>query len=776
MSSRSRPPSWSKVWALGLLGAIATVGASTLPTTITHRRNSQVITSAQHRVAEAFVREFDGAIHEARNLGSRWDPSRAAELDVGAQFGSPPNDAPKSLFRSISIVALQQNSGRGTDAFALRITRSRSSYDTSGFLAGSYLDRSLATLGLDTLPTASTRPKFAKVRAEELQLPSLLGERDRFDDSTIQRRARSEVWYLAVPVSAKGWILFDLVDDGLTRMVNGQPRGVDLAVELRLGERLKSEFVGAVRTDASIGATVHRTSVLQAGGLTFSLSASIKGLSNSSLPTPSSILFLGTLINALVVTVLASRHRRHSISALTTERDEALLSARTDPLTSLPNRLAVTEQLEAICADPQRKPLAVLMGDLDRFKIVNDARGHDAGDHLLIEVGQRLQSIVPDQLVARLGGDEFVAVLQSVGPDQAVAIGQKFVDALRRPFTIGEDAVVVGISIGLVHVEAKQPLVRSQLLTDADIAMYAAKRSGGNRVATVDDNLRRIEGGQLDLELDIRAALGTGQFVTWYQPLVDAHQEVRALEALVRWEHPERGLLSPGMFLPAAKSAGLLGEISTAVLARACTDVARWNETRIAKGMPPVVVHVNCVEEQLMDTSYADVVSAYIQMSNMDPAHLLLEVSEETAVEKLPKGLPTLQMIRSMGVRFSLDDFGFGNSSLTMVRQLGGVAEIKLDKSIVDGLAPSQPTFSTGESANAAGTSSPDIAVIKSVVEFAAAQNVLVVAEGIEHREQFDQLVALGVDLFQGYYFHHPQPGSIVEQLLLGQPVSATTL
>jgi diguanylate cyclase len=772
MPQLSRSTSRSTVWAVGFLGSIITLGASILPGTITRLRDGRFIDAQANRVVGAVRDEIDGAIAEAQAIGSLWvlPDGLPSPIVDGGQFGPTSAKAPKALFRGISVVTVDAELARDEGAsrtYAIRMIRNKSEYVTGGLSTGVYLNRSLIKLGLRNVPTKSTAPTFAQVDLASLEDPQLIGEPSRFDsDRPIGTRATA--WLLAVPVPARGWVIYDVAEDGLQRLVNAQPHGENLAVELHFGSSIKTKLIGAVRTDAAVGATMHRTNVLSGGGFTFSVSTSAKGMSAGTLPSSSTILFLGTLINAAVVTVLASKLRKRNITTLTYERDEALHLARTDSLTNLPNRLAVTEHLDAICADPNRGPITVLMGDLDRFKIVNDARGHDAGDQLLIEVGRRLQSLVPDQLVARLGGDEFVAVLQSVNQQQAAMIAEKFIDALRRPFTIGEDAVVVGISIGMVHVDHDHPTFRSQILTDADIAMYAAKRNGGNRVAMVDERLRRVEGGQLDLELGIRSALGTGQFETWYQPLVDANGDIRALEALVRWQHPERGLISPGNFLPAAKSAGLLGEISTAVLSQACTDVARWNRTRVANGHHPVVVHVNCVEEQLMDTSYADVVSAYLRMSQMDPAHLLLEVSEETAVEKLPKGLPTLQMIRALGVRFSLDDFGFGNSSLTMVRQLGDVAEIKLDKSIVDGLAPEKDAATLGGTGSTA-----DVAVIKSVIEFAATQNILVVAEGIEYREQFEKLVGLGVDLFQGFHFYRPQPAETVELLLLDLAVPA---
>ena len=326
------------------------------------------------------------------------------------------------------------------------------------------------------------------------------------------------------------------------------------------------------------------------------------------------------------------------------------------------------------------------------------------------------------------------------------------------------DAVVIGASVGLastrdgrVRQAGAEPFSASRLLSDADAAMYIAKRAGGNRVAVADE-IPLGETRQLDMEIALRAALGTGQIRAFFQPIVDRERNITALEALVRWQHPEKGLISPGAFLPAAKSAGLLAELSTVVLAQSCFQVALWNEARTAQSLLPLLVHVNCVEEQLTDPGFADVIEAYVLASGIDPGCLLLEISEETAFEKLPATLPTLDLVRALGVHFSLDDFGFGNSSLTMVRRLGAVSEIKIDKSIVDSLAPDAP---------AGNDRVADIAVIRAISDFARVQGIALVAEGIEHETQFEQLRSFGVSLFQGFLFHRPQDPAVLAALLV---------
>jgi EAL domain-containing protein (putative c-di-GMP-specific phosphodiesterase class I) len=298
----------------------------------------------------------------------------------------------------------------------------------------------------------------------------------------------------------------------------------------------------------------------------------------------------------------------------------------------------------------------------------------------------------------------------------------------------------------------------SSLLRDADGAMYSAKRSGGHRLVVADDTIRNASTRQLDTEIGIRRALAEGEFEPWFQPIVDREGRLHSFEALIRWRHPSEGLLTPYRFLPEAKAAGLLGEVSTFMLAAVCPIVAEWNTARIGAGLEPVNVHINCVEEQLGDFAFPDLVSTLLEFHGVDPSWILLEVSEETAVERLPRGLPTLQALRAMGVRFSLDDFGFGNSSLTMLRELGDVAELKLDKSIVDEVAT--------EGIQA------DADVIDAILGFAKKRGITIVAEGVETPEQWDALRAYGVQLFQGYLFARPEPRADAAQRAM--PVAVT--
>ncbi len=744
---------------------LLSVVASLAPGWVLNKRNEQALSRKATALERTFGLEVGALLSELRTLAPRWlasDPQMAMMGQPGS-WGSPPSVKPKRLFPG--FVAFESPfplaPGETTDTLlATYVERGPAGYQQTNTMVAKNLAAVLTSMGLAPMPTGVAKPRFVDLKFDSMQQAQMI----RSPRITSAPSEESSItWALAFPVANRGWLVAPIDTTGLSQLTPGKGSdSFDIAVHA--GTTEKAQLVGrlAMRTRASSLRRTVTTSILLEQPFTFAVSAD-RNFATGSAPNPTLILFAGLIVSSVVALGLRLRQQARDTRVLTDERDAANVLARTDPLTQLPNRLAITEALERICEGIRVDPMALLLCDLDRFKIVNDARGHDAGDLLLIEVARRLQRVAPKSLVARLSGDEFVVLLTPTSVEDAIDRAHLVVERLREPFPIGTDQVVIGASVGITICQPDMATDRSSLLRDADLAMYAAKRDGGNRVHVATDELRESSGGQLDIELELRAAFGTGQLVAWYQPLVDRHDEIRALEALVRWQHPTRGLLSPGLFLPAAKRAGLLAEISTDVLSQVCRDVATWNRQRIDQGNDPIIVHVNCVEEQLMDPSFADVVGSYLASSGLNPAHLLLEISEETAMDRLPKGLPTIQSIRAMGVRFSLDDFGFGNASLTMVRQLGGVAEIKIDKSIVDGLA------------NPTGPDPADIAVIEAVRKFADDQGIVLVAEGIEQQQQRDLLIDLGVDLMQGYLFFRPNTPEHTQALLIPQQSALTS-
>jgi diguanylate cyclase (GGDEF)-like protein len=752
------------------VGVLLSIALAIVPGRVFDQRNAKALRNETAAFQGVLYSEVAAQLEEFKELSIRWvasDPLLA--IQNKPIFGSAPTRVPKLLFSG--FVAFESpfplERGEAPQAMlAAYIERGPKGYVMTNNFVAQNLAATERKLGLEPIPSDIDKPKFINLKIDPLELAQMIPTVAA--DSSVGKTA--DLWAFAFPVANRGWLVAPIAGEGFTKLLATSQRRDSLDVAMYAGKLETDPLVGhlsMMKTTSSLRRTmVTREEFGQP--FTFVVSADENFVTGST-PNPVATFLIGILLTCLTAFAFRSRQQKQNARVLMDERDAANILARTDSLTNLPNRLAITESLEALNENTHKSFAAVLLCDLDRFKIVNDARGHDAGDALLIEVSRRLEAVVAsaggqtasdafrpqNAMVARLGGDEFLIMLPSTTAEEAVDVGHQIIERLRTPFSIGTDQIVIGASVGMVLVEPGQSTDRSSMLRDADLAMYAAKREGGNCLHVVTDELRASGGGQLDLELELRSAFGTGQLVAWYQPLVDCQEEIRALEALVRWQHPTKGLLNPGAFLPAAKRAGLLAEISTDVLSQVCRDVSRWNRMRAEESLPPIIVHVNCVEEQLMDGSFAGVVASYLAATEMNPAHLLLEVSEETAMDRLPKGLPTIQALRAMGVRFSLDDFGFGNASLTMVRQLGGVAEIKIDKSIVDGLV--------GQS----GPNAADLAVIDAVRKFATDQDIVLVAEGIELVEQRDLLIAHGIDLMQGYLFHRPQPPEKTAELLL---------
>ncbi len=757
MSQDSRTPGGRRPRPVLLLlcGGALTVAASLLPGALATRTAVSTLNRSTLDVSQAISDDFDAQVRELEALSERWvdiDPARGPE----PVYENPPTAQAKYLFSGFAVFTpffRDPSVDTPVDVGVVSLVRTKTGYDITNYYVDTEIVKKISALKMPIPAPKTAKPQLIRIDLDERTKVNIFPNTTPTDSPVVQA---STTWAIAVPSVGNGWFVAPVNQSGLAKLLEKRSDGASLDVALYTGSNGKGQLLNhrlvdfdtssLRRASESFSAVDSPLSIVVWADSSFGAQQPISGLM---------VLLAGLSLTALLSGLAASRGHKRETEALETERDTANSLARTDVLTGLPNRLSITELLEGLSESALETSTAVLLCDLDRFKIINDARGHDAGDMLLAEVARRLQAVEPGTFVGRLGGDEFVMVLTSTTAADAVDVGHRVVDRLKEPFAIGTDRVVIGSSVGLTFVGAGSVVDRSSLLRDADLAMYAAKHEGGNRVSVITEELRTASGGQLDIELDLRRAFGTTQLEAWYQPLVNHRDEIVGLEALVRWQHPTKGLLSPAVFLPAAKRAGLLGEVSTIVLSQVCVDVSEWNRQRVLAGQPPVIVHVNCVEEQLMDVSFADVVAAYLASSGMDPAHLLLEISEETAMDRLPKGLPTMKALRSLGVRFSLDDFGFGNASLTMVRQLGGVAEIKLDKSIVDGLAEVD------------GPNEADLSVIQAVKKFASDQGITLVAEGIELASQRDLLVGIGVDVLQGYLFYRPQPRAITEQLLL---------
>jgi diguanylate cyclase (GGDEF)-like protein/PAS domain S-box-containing protein len=426
--------------------------------------------------------------------------------------------------------------------------------------------------------------------------------------------------------------------------------------------------------------------------------------------------------------------------------DHLAHEAKHDPLTGLANRSAVLERLAEDLDSSQQRPVCVFFIDLDRFKLVNDSHGHGVGDRLLVALGRALRGLLrPEDLVGRFGGDEFVVVTNSV-PTAAAAEGlaTRIRKALEEPFLIGRRELFVSGSVGIAMAEpGDAPEV---LLREADTAMYRAKERGRNCSALFDGAMRAEAQRLLRTESDLHRALERDQLVVHFQPVVDIGEgRVLGVEALVRWNHPNLGLVPPGDFVPVAEETGLIVPIGAWVLERSCAWAA---ETGRELGRD-VRVSVNISPRQLSQPDVVQLVGQVLERTGLRPELLCLEVTESVLVQDADAATRTLTALHELGVRLSIDDFGTGWSSLTYLQRFP-VDEIKLDRSYVSRVAED----------NAAAT------IVGALVGMAHAMALSVTAEGVETEEQLRFLEAQRCDTAQGYLFARPLPAREVEELL----------
>ena len=424
-----------------------------------------------------------------------------------------------------------------------------------------------------------------------------------------------------------------------------------------------------------------------------------------------------------------------------------------DPLTGLPNRTLFVDRLgHALDRTRRRKgrQAAVLFMDLDNFKGVNDSLGHDVGDLLLTVVAQRLgRSLRPEDTLARFGGDEFVVLIEDVGsPEEAVRVAERISEGFRSLFRLDGRELYASASIGIATGDArtKSP---EDLLRDADTAMYRAKEAGGG-FRVFDPAMHERAVMRLALENNLRRAIERGEFVVHYQPIVRLDdRSVWGVEALVRWEHPERGLLNPDEFVPVAEESGLVVPMGVAVLEEACRRAKRWQEQH--PRIPPLVVSVNISARQLARPDLAQTVERALRTTGLEENCLTLDVTETVYVRALEGNTAVLDRLREMGVRVSIDDFGTGYSSLSYLKRLPANA-LKIDKSFVRGL----------------GEDVEDTTIVRMVVELAHTLGMEVIAEGVETEEQAALLADTGCDKAQGYRFSRPLPPEDVPGFLGG--------
>ena len=426
-----------------------------------------------------------------------------------------------------------------------------------------------------------------------------------------------------------------------------------------------------------------------------------------------------------------------------------------DSLTGLANRSLLTDRLTHSLARNNRRPenrFALLYIDLDEFKVINDSLGHQVGDKLLIEVARRLSACarkvdtiarVPSDHVARIGGDEFVMLLEDLAsPEDALRVAERIHSALSEPFNLGIHDLVARGSIGIATSDAgySRP---EEVLRDADIALYQAKQAGKGCTCMFDPKMHQRAMTRWSTETELRHAIERDEFEVHYQPIVDGAGQLAALEALVRWRHPVRGLVMPDAFISIAEETGLIVPLGKLVLANACRQVRRW-QCEIPS-LAHIAVGVNISHRQFVSPAVVDDLARILHETGLAPQSLRLEVTETTAMQNPTQTIETMERLRAMGVLIYMDDFGTGYSSLSQLRRMP-LDALKIDREFVKEM-------------NRDATSR---SIVDSIIALAHMMGLRVIAEGVETAEQAVRLADSGCDYLQGYHFGRPMPAAEV--------------
>ncbi len=461
-------------------------------------------------------------------------------------------------------------------------------------------------------------------------------------------------------------------------------------------------------------------------------------------------------IAAIILAVIVSAIIFHQYARSLLLRRELEVLAGQDMLTLLPNRRELMERLKMALSLTARtgKCGALLLIDLDHFKTINDTRGHIVGDVLLKEVAQRLiASMREGDTVARFGGDEFMVMLENLDSDlanaarQAEFVSEKILEKIRQPYILV--ATELGHSSASIGVALFSPGQHSteELIKQADVAMYQAKDAGRNTMRFYDAEMQARLVDRAAMEEDLRQAMTLGQLTLHYQPQVDSAGRVVGAEVLVRWLHPQRGLVAPAQFIPLAEEVGLIAAIGSWVLEATCLQLARWAMQPTLSGL---TLSVNVSSHQFRQSEFVDRVTQILSHTGADPRCLRLELTESIMVRDVDHVVAKMRALRDQGVGFSLDDFGTGYSSLAYLKRLP-IDQLKIDQGFVRDILSDHN----------------DAAIAKMVIALADSMGLSVIAEGVETQEQRDCLAALGCHEYQGYLFGRPVPVKDFEASLL---------
>jgi diguanylate cyclase (GGDEF)-like protein/PAS domain S-box-containing protein len=453
-------------------------------------------------------------------------------------------------------------------------------------------------------------------------------------------------------------------------------------------------------------------------------------------------------VHGLVVSI-------HDVTRWRALEDSLTQLAFHDSLTRLPNRALFIDRLEHALGRRRRhaRGTAVLFVDLDDFKTVNDALGHVEADAVLAMVAERLLgSIRPEDTAGRLGGDEFAILLDDVDEEDASLVAARVLSALEAPFVLPERAIRLGGSIGIAHSSAG--LTRStDMLRAADVAMYHAKESGKNQFRLFDASMQDASIERLSLGVDMRGAVERDEFILHYQPIVALPEgTVVAMEALIRWNHPERGLISPADFIPIAEKTGLMVPIGEFVVREACRQARAWQVART--GQAPISVSVNLSGVQLQHPGLIAAVSLALEDSNLPPELLTLEITESVVARETEATARRLRQLKGLGVSLAIDDFGTGYSSLSYLRRFP-IEVVKIDKSFVDEI-------------------SDDVAaqaLARGIIQLAHSLKTTTVAEGVETEAQVKRLIKMGCDRAQGFHFARPMGAREATEYVVGRSI-----
>jgi diguanylate cyclase (GGDEF)-like protein len=430
---------------------------------------------------------------------------------------------------------------------------------------------------------------------------------------------------------------------------------------------------------------------------------------------------------------------------------DTMRQAFTDSLTGLANRALFLERLEQalLLAESQGSTVAVLFLDLDRFKLANDSLGHAAGDELLVAAAERIRSVVSGvETVARLGGDEFAVLLEGGCTDDAVRTAERIHASLAAPVEIADREVFVTASIGIATGDG----TAKDLLRDADVAMYRAKGAGKGRYQVFEPGMHAEVVERLELEADIQRAVEREELVVHYQPIVTlADERIVGVEALVRWQHPTRGMLAPCAFIPVAEETGQILDIGAWVLREACRQVAVW-QAELGDEAAPLRLSVNLSGLQLAQPSVAADVRSALADSRLAPGTLILELTETVIMQDTEASIARLRALKELDVQIAVDDFGTGYSSLRYLQRFP-IDILKIAKPFVDGVADA----------------SDEAIMARAIADLSRNLGLSTIAEGIEHRPQALALKELGCPLGQGYLFARPVPGPDMTALLMAQ-------